>query len=176
MSEPAINPFQNVSSSPEQVHSASDADLRENTESPPVLLSEERKQALLTFWRDTLSGKIQPEVLRVTPEVEAAVRSEERRFPGPISAAAKKRLLEDYALSRYHGGRPVVCLHSPAGCAVLADGTAELLFFEESVPPEQRRRLRITYPGPWEQEEAPRIPSSPGSASGWACSDRTGCA
>jgi hypothetical protein len=61
--------------------------------------------------------------------------------------------LEDYALSRYYGGRPVVCFDSPVGCAVLADGLAELLFFEESVRPEQRRRVRIAYPGRWEEEE-----------------------
>jgi hypothetical protein len=56
-------------------------------------------------------------------------------------------------LSRHYGGRPVVCFQSLAGSAVLADGTAELLFFEESIAPEQRRRVRITYPGPWEEAE-----------------------
>ncbi len=130
----------------------SEADLHEEAVSPPAVLSEERKRELLTFWRDALSGKIQPEVLRITSEVETAVRAEEQNKSCCLSAIGRNRLLTDYALSWHHGGQPVVCLESPAGCAVLASGAAELMFFEGSISSEQRRRVRIDYPGAWEEE------------------------
>jgi hypothetical protein len=130
----------------------SEADLREEVVSPPAVLSEDRKRELLTFWRDALSGKIQPEVLRITPEIEAAVRADERRLTCRLSATGRNRLLTDYALSWHYGGHPVVCLESPAGCAVLAAGVAELLFFEETASCEQMNRVRIDYPGFWEEE------------------------
>ncbi len=131
----------------------SEAELREEVNSPPAVLSEERKRELLAFWRDALSGKIQPEVLRTTPEIEAAVRAEEKKIRCRLSATGKYRLFTDYALSWHYGGQPVVCLESPAGCAVLAAGAAEMLFFEESISSEQRLRTRITYPGFWEEEQ-----------------------
>jgi hypothetical protein len=130
----------------------SEAELREEAPSPPAVLSDERKRELLAFWRDALAGKIQPEVLRITPEIEATVRAEEQRLPCRLSALGRNRLLTDYALSWHYGGQPVVCLESPAGCAVLAAGEAELMLFEGSIPSEQRHRLRIDYPGFWEEE------------------------
>jgi hypothetical protein len=130
----------------------SEADLREEIVSPPAVLSEERKRDLLAFWRDVLAGKVQPEVLRNTPEIEAAVRAKERSIPCRLSAKGKSRLFTDCALSWHHGGQPVDCLETPAGCAVLAAGAAEMLFFEASIPTEQRLRVRITYPGFWEEE------------------------
>ena len=130
----------------------SEAEIREEVQSPPAVLSEERKQELLAFWRDVLEGKIQPEVLRTTPEIEAAVRAEERAIRCRLSAIGKRRLFTDYALSWHYGGQPVVCLELPAGCAVLAAGAAEVLFFEKSIPSEQRLRFRIDYPGFWEEE------------------------
>ena len=100
----------------------SEAELREEAPSPPAVLSDERKRELLAFWRDALAGKIQPEVLRRTPEIEAAVRAEEQSLPGRLSAIGRNRLFVDHALSWHYGGQPVVCLETPAGCAVLAAG------------------------------------------------------
>jgi hypothetical protein len=116
------------------------------------LLSEERKQELLAFWRDVLSGKIQPEVLRNTPQIEAAVRAEEKSIPCRLSAKGENRLFTDIALSWHCGGQPVVYLETPTGPAVLAVGAAEMLFFEGSIPSEQRHQTQITYPGFWEEE------------------------
>ena len=59
----------------------SESDLREEVQTPSAVLSEERKQELFAFWRDVLSDKIQPEVVRTTPEIEAAVQAEE---PPPV--------------------------------------------------------------------------------------------
>ncbi len=71
----------------------SEAELREEINSPPAVLSEERKRELLAFWRDALAGKIQPEVLHITPEIEAAIRAKERSF------LVASRLLEKAACS-----------------------------------------------------------------------------
>jgi hypothetical protein len=130
----------------------SEADLREEVQPAPAVLSEERKRELLAFWRDVLSGKIQPEVLRNTPEIEAEVRAKEASIPCRLSAKGKNRLFTDIALSWHCGGQPVVYLETPAGPAVLASGAAEMLFFEGSIPSEQRRRAQIDYPGLWEEE------------------------
>jgi hypothetical protein len=37
-------------------------------------LSDERKDTLLAYWRDVLTGKVQPDVLVIPPEVEERVR------------------------------------------------------------------------------------------------------
>jgi hypothetical protein len=130
----------------------SEAELREEIGSPPAVLSEERKQELLAYWREVFAGRIQPELLRITPEVEEAVRAKERTFPRRITAAARQSLLTDSALSWHHGGKVVVCLETPAGCAVLAAGAAEFLLFLGSVPSEQRSCVEVTYPGFWEED------------------------
>jgi hypothetical protein len=67
MSEHIFDPPRDDSSSSEEALGDSGANLGEKAETSPIRLSEERKQALLAYWRDAFSGKIQPEVLRITP-------------------------------------------------------------------------------------------------------------
>jgi hypothetical protein len=87
-----------------------------------------------------------------TARKSVVVVAKEKSIPCRLSAKGKNRLFTDCALSWHCGGQPVVYLETPAGPAVLAVGAAELLFFEGSIPSEQRRRAQITYPGFWEEE------------------------
>lgn len=113
-------------------------------------LSEERKQALLAYWRDVFSGSVEPELLPIPPQVEEAVR---REFPGKHSDAFWKDSCVEYAMRWFYGGRSVTYWDSPRGCVILAVSNPELVLFIGHVPPEQRRRMaRTTYPPAWEED------------------------
>ena len=115
----------------------------------PFVLGEERKETLLAYWRNALTGAAQPDILPIPPEVEEKVRQE---FPGMASPTAWKQACEEYALRRLYGGHWVVYLDSPRGLVVLAVGKAEATLFVQAIPPEQWRGGQTTYPPPWDED------------------------
>src|SRR5262245_17900997 len=119
----------------------------EDRQYPPPL-SEERKAALLAYWRDVLTGAAEPEVLKIPPEVEARVRWE---FPEPMSPAVWKDACEEYALRKLYGGEWVFYIDTPRGLAVIAIGRDEAILLVQSFPLAHRRGVETTYPPPWDE-------------------------
>ena len=115
----------------------------------PPELTEQRKQALLAYWRDVFSGAAEPEVLPIPPVVEEVVR---RKFPGKHSEAFWREANEEYAMRWFYGCFPVTYVETPRGCVIIAIGNYEAALLNQSVPWKViDTRTRTTFPPSWEE-------------------------
>lgn len=114
----------------------------------PPELTEERKQALLAYWRGVFSGEIEPEVMPIPPAVEQAVR---REFPGKHSDAFWRDARIEYAMRWFYGGYGVTYLDTPRGCVIIAIGNHEEVWFAQTIPYERSEKARTTWPPSWSE-------------------------
>ncbi|MBY0232314.1 MAG: hypothetical protein K2W96_23805 [Gemmataceae bacterium] len=116
-------------------------------------LSDERKRELRDWWESIRAGRVNPAPLEVPQPVKDEVQAALAEAKAVGDDKSRRFQERSGTLSYLFGGRSILTLDGPGGCAILAAGDEEVALFYASSPPGLIERVRNESPVPWEDDE-----------------------